>query len=289
MKKYVVFMILSVMLFHLSGCGKKDTVQESVVRTDTVSDDDVQIVNNPLQKGTSYAYDRLSVAFYDILYEDATVKLQFRIDNNGEKPCIVSTADMSINGLMCSEALYVTAEAGQTTEATVEIGNSWFAERNITQIAQVEYRTVVYDTDNNEISRSDVLLAETDYGDYDQQYDNSGMVLYENKGFRLSVRSLRKSKLSEDMELELYCENDTDSSISVMSSDVFVNGKAVKPLFVLTVGANKKAEDSMLFYRSDLEENHIEQIESITAAFKGFNDNLETVFETDRIEIPVQD
>ena len=70
---------------------------------------------------------------------------------------------------------------------------------------------------------------------------------------------------------------------------VSVNGKELEPLFLLTVGPGKKAVDTMVFYQTELMENHIKKIETITASFKAFNEKLETVFEAGPLQIPVSE
>ena len=89
------------------------------------------------------------------------------------------------------------------------------------------------------------------------------------------------------MEIVFYAENNTDSAISIMSGNVSVNGKSIEPLFVMSVGAGKKAVDTMVFYDKDLKELEIGEIQTVEAKFKAFNENLETVFETDAVKVPI--
>ena len=44
---------------------------------------------------------------------------------------------------------------------------------------------------------------------------------------------------------------------------------------------------SQHFYESDLKQNNIDHIETVTARFKAFNEKLETVFNTETVNIPI--
>ena len=43
----------------------------------------------------------------------------------------------------------------------------------------------------------------------------------------------------------------------------------------------------MVFYETDLTQNNIERIKTVTARFKAFNERLETVFDTEPVNVPV--
>ena len=45
--------------------------------------------------------------------------------------------------------------------------------------------------------------------------------------------------------------------------------------------------DTMVFYDKDLKELEIGEIQTVEAKFKAFNENLETVFETDAVKVPI--
>ena len=155
-------------------------------------------------------------------------------------------------------------------------------------IKEIEFIIKVYNKKDEEVAQSEILRIKTDAPwTYKQKYSEEGYVVYEKDGITLSVLEMKKSQLSNDMELVFYAENKTDKAISVMCSDVSINGTPIDPLFVISVGAKKKAVDSMLFYEKDLTQLKITDIKFVRASFKAFDESLATVFETDIIEVPI--
>lgn len=280
------------LLLALAGCGNGKTAdsenQESVVRKTAEQYEGYRVEENPVTESGSFEEGGVSADVTGIVYEDVVTKIGLHIKNESDSPVRVMTANLSINGLMSTDSLFTEVAAQSETDGFVEISNEWFGEMGIQQITEAEFVIKVFDTKNDEIMQSGVITVKTDApASYKQQYDDSGFVIYNENGVRLSARALQKSKLSDDMEIIFYAENDTDSAISIMSDDVSVNGLPMEPLFVMTVGAGKKAVDTMVFYDEDLKENEIAEIDSVDARFKAFNEELETVFETELVKVPI--
>ncbi len=284
-KKIMLFALTGVLMFSMCACGAKE---ETVSIKDADIYSEYKIKETKITDKQDFSAENVSVAIGEITYEDVTTKINFRVKNDREHPVTVTTANLSINGLMSTDAMILTLSAGEEKDSYIQISNQWFGEMNIETIKEIEFVIKVYDERNDEIATSDVLHIETDAPwSYKQKYKEEGYVIYDEKGITLSVVEMKKSKLSNDKELVFYVENKTDKAISIMSSDVAVNGTPIEPLFVISVGAKKKAVDSMLFYEKDLNNLGMTEIKFVRAAFKAFDENLATVFETDIIEVPI--
>ncbi len=289
MKKIICLLLAVLLTFTLASCGKfsKDK-QESVVRKTAEQFSDYQIEQTSLKTAGSYEEGGVSAYVTGISYEDVVTKINLHIKNEADSPLRVMTANLSINGLMSTDSLFSEIPAKSEQDGFIEISNEWFGKMGIEKIAEAEFVVKVFDGGNNEIMQSDVIRVETDVpASFRQKYDSSGFEIYNGNGVKLSARSLSKSELSDDMELVFYAENNTDSAISIMSGDVSVNGTAIEPLFVMSVGAGKKAVDTMVFYDKDLKELNISEIQFVEAQFKAFNESLETVFETEPVKVPI--
>ena len=287
MLKKLTLIVLSVsILLSVCSCGTKE---ESVSIKDANIYGEYKIDEAAITDKHDFSAENVSVTIGEITYEDVTTKINMHIKNERQDKVTVTTADMSINGLMSTEALLLTLDAGEEKDSYIQISNQWFAEMNIETIKAIEFLIKIYDEKDEEIAKSEVFHIKTDAPwTYKQKYEETGYVIYEHKGITISVLEMKKSALSNDMELVFYAENKTDKTISVMSSDVSVNGTPIEPLFVITVGAKKKAIDSMLFYEKDLTEREIKEIKFVRAKFRAFDENLATVFETDTLEVPVK-
>lgn len=288
MRKMICFATALGLALLLVACGGQPAGEKSVVQKTTQQYDGFRPKTAGIKKADSYAEAGISVSVTDISYEDVVTKIGFYLINETDVPVRVGTANFSINGFMCTDGLFCEIPANSEQTATFEISNEWFGKIQIAVIKDMEFVVKVYDIDNNEIQQSDILKVKTDAPfTYRQKYDDSGFEIYKGNGVKISARLLQKSAHSNDLELVFYAENNTDSAISVMSYDVLVNEIPVEPLFVLSVAAGKKAVDTMVFYERDLTQNNIERIEKVTARFKAFNERLETIFDTDPVNVPV--
>lgn len=285
-KKIVLVLLAGVLVLSLCACGTKE---ESVSIKDADIYSEYKIKEATITDKKDFSAENVSVTIGEITYEDVTTKINLHVKNERQDTVTVTTADLSINGLMSTEAMLLTLEAGEEKDSYIQISNQWFGEMNIETIKEIEFLIKVYDERNDEIAKSEVLRIKTDAPwTYKQKYQEDGYIIYDKGGITISVLEMKKSELSNDMELVFYAENKTDKTISVMSSDVSVNGTPIDPLFVMTVGAKKKAVDSMLFYEKDLTEREISKIKFVRAGFRAFDENLETVFETEILEVPIK-
>ena len=286
MKKASMLFITLILIFSVSSCGIKREESVSVKNADLYSE--YKIVETEIKKKDDFSQEGFSLTVTDISYEDVVTKINLKLENNKEEKITVITTDLSVNGLMCNDSLILSMRPMSKNEAFVEISNEWFGEMNITAITDIEFVVKVFDERNEEILKSDILKIKTDAPwTYRQKYEKDGFEIYKKGGISLFAREVKKSELSGDYELVFFAENKTNSTISVMSEEVFVNGKPIEPLFVMTVGKDKKCVDSMLFYEQDLKDAEIKEIKTVKASFKAFDESLKTVFETGVIEIPV--
>ncbi|MBO5734192.1 MAG: hypothetical protein J6R66_04820 [Clostridia bacterium] len=289
LKRMTLIALSAVLMLSVAACGKNIKNKESVSVKESELYSNYQLDETALKESPEFEQGGVKVTMTGITYEDVITKFNYHIKNDTDKKIKVVTTDLSVNGLMCTDAMMIDIDAKSEKDSFIEISNEWFAELNIKTVKDIEFVIRVLDENAEEIIKSDVLKAKTDASKkYKQQYDNEGVVIYKKGGIVLAARELKKSKLSNDMELTFYVENNTDQAFSIMANEVSVNGTPVNPTFVITVGAHKKAVDSMLFHEADLSEGRITEFKTVKASFRAINDNLETVFETKVVEIPIQ-
>lgn len=287
MKKISILFLAFILVFSASSCGIRKEESVSVKETDTYSEFEIDTAD--IKKKDSFSEDGFSLSVADISYEDVVTKINLEIENNREEKITVATTDLSINDLMCNDAMIINMRPMSKNDAYIEISNEWLAKMNIKTISDIEFVVKVFDERSEEILKSDILKIKTDAPwTYRQKYENDGVEIYSAGKIKLFACGVEKSELSGDSELVFYVENKTKSTISIMSEEVSVNGKPIEPLFVMTVGSDKKCVDSMLFYEKDLKDAEINEIEKVEVKFKAFDESLKTVFETEIIEIPVK-
>lgn len=287
-KKAILILISVILLISCSACGNKINDEESVSIKEK-NDSEFKLNAVPLSKKLVFEKDGIKVTLDEILYEDVTTKIVYKIDNKTDKNVKILATDLAVNSIMCTDTLMTEVSSKTEKEAYIEISNEWFINLHISAIKDLEYVIRVLDEEENEILRSDILKANTNAPvSYSQQYSEDGFEIYKENGIVFLANELKNSKLSNDLELSFYVENNTNGQFSIVAQNVKINGKDIAPTFLITVGANKKAVDSMLFEKTKLTQIGVEEIKTIEASFKAFNDSLETVFETNSVQIPVK-
>ena len=287
-KKIISVLLLAVLSVMCASCGNSVKNKESVSVKESELYSNFQLSEAEILEENTFNHEDVTVTLKGITYEDVITKFDFHIKNDSDKKVKIVSTDFSVNGLMCPDSMMVDVEAKSECDNFIQVSNEWFSEMNIETVQDFEYVIRIYDESDNEIFKSEVIKGSADAPkDYEQKYDEEGFVIYNKGGITLSARELKKSKLSDDMELTFYVENNTEQMFNVMAEEVFVNGTPVDPTFVITVGAHKKAVDSMLFHEEDLADGKISEFKTVKASFRAINGNLETIFETDVVEIPV--
>ena len=286
MKRTLVVFLTLILIVLSSSCGIKKEESVSVKDTDLYSE--YKIDTAEIKEKDEFSKEGFSLSVSDISYEDVVTKINLKVKNNKDEEITVTTTDLSVNGLMCNESVILKMRPMSKIETCIEISNEWFKNVNVTTIADIEFVVKVFDEKNEEILTSDVLKIKTDAPwTYRQKYDKNGVSVYKENDITLLAREVKKSELSGDYELVFFAENKSKSTISIMSEEVYVNGKPIEPLFVMTIANGKKCVDSMLFYEKDLKGAEIKEIKTVKAKFKAFDETLKTVFETELLEIPV--
>jgi len=286
-KKIVLLLLTAIVFMSFTACNLNNKESVSVKESEMYKEFDIE--KTQIKEENVFSKDGITVSLKNISYGDVETALNFDIKNDTDKKIKVVTSDFSVNGLMCLDAMMTDVNERAQKQGKINISNEWLYDMGIKSIADIEYIIKIYDENNEEILSSDILKVKTDAPwHHSQSYDKDGVKIYNKGGLLLSVKNIKKSSHSNDTEIVFYAENNTDRTISIMATEVFVNKKPIEPVFVITVGPKKKAVDSMLFYESDLSSAQISEITSVNAKFKAVNDSLETVFETENVEIPVK-
>ena len=86
-------------------------------------------------------------------------------------------------------------------------------------------------------------------------------------------------------EVKLLIENNTNTDYCIQTRNMSVNGYMMDPVFSPDVAAGKKANDSITFYKTQLEENDIDRIDQMEFNFYIFSwdDMLDSGFDTETI------
>ncbi len=111
-------------------------------------------------------------------------------------------------------------------------------------------------------------------------------VLYDENDIKITATGIDVEDTVYGAELKLLIENNSSQDITVQTGNVSVNGYMMSAIMSANVVAGKKANDTLTFYSSELEECGIDQIATIEVSFVFLNsDSYETISTSDMITV----
>ncbi len=140
--------------------------------------------------------------------------------------------------------------------------------------------------DISTVTTSDASGTGADAGSSKEAVTVAEQVLYDANNVKITATGLSEDDSWLGTSLTLLIENNSDQSLTIQARDANVNGYMVDTSMSANVAAGMKANDSLVFQTSGLEECGIEQIASMEFSFTMLNsDTFETVFDSDVITV----
>lgn len=306
MKKYILIIGLSVVL---AGCSSntgadnttaQSKTEESAKETtegeeeekeeDTTAEEAQNDARATVEETVLYDQDGVKVTLNGIDFEGSFFgpELNVLIENNSDKTVTVQTSDgCSINGYMADPMLSCEVTAGKKANDTITLSGSIFENANITDIATIDLKLHVYDSEAwKKIGEGEFVTVNTSIVEtYVQEYDDSGEVIFEAEGIKVISKGLREEESLFGPEIEFYVENNSDKEIYLQAGESSINGFMVDGMMSCNVRPGKKAITSLSFFSSDLEANGIEAIEEIDLIFKILDSGFGTIATSDMITL----
>ena len=142
----------------------------------------------------------------------------------------------------------------------------------IKEINAIQFQFIVYVNSFSESYYTDIIdVALEGNEDYVQEYDNSGVIVYEDDVIEIVSKGLDESGTA----IMLYSHNKTDDFIILQARDTSIDGFMVDPTMSFEIPAGAYIIDRMKFSPSDLEDNDLESIDNVESGFiiyaKGFS------------------
>lgn len=210
------------------------------------------------------------------------------IENNSDKDLTIQTRNSSVNGYMIDLQMSCDVAAGKKANDEMSIYSSSLEASGIDTISEIEFSFHIIDGKSwDTIADSDLITITTSaYGSYEQTYDDSGNILYDNNNIKIVSKGMATDDSFMGPEFLLYIENNSDQPITVQARDTSVNGFMVNPSISADVMPGKKIVDSISFMSSELEDNQITDIESIETSFHIFySDSWENIEDTEPLSL----
>ena len=214
--------------------------------------------------------------------------LKLLIENNSGQDLTVQCRNASVNGYMCETMMSTDVANGKKANDTLTFDADQLALSGVDAIGEMEFSLHIFDADTwDTYLDTDPIIVKTSLaGTFEQEYDDSGDVVYSSDGIYIIVKGLTDdaSWLGSSIMVEVI--NATDSGITVQARDTSINGFMVSPFFSCDVCAGKRAIDDITFSSSELEDNDIETIEDVELSFHVFDlESWETIVDTDVVKV----
>lgn len=192
-------------------------------------------------------------------------ELRLLVENDSARNMLLTADSVSANGYMMPGAsLYAEVAAGKKANESLTLMSSELEQSGIEILSELQFYLTLQDPETwDTVQTSDLLTVTTSAQGHVQDVDDSGDVVYEDKGYKVVCKGLKKD-IIWDGTVVFYMENNTGREVSIYAENVSVNG------FMQDVGMwsdlrpNTRMIDGMsMLDLSDLELESTDEIKSI--------------------------
>lgn len=276
MKKRTIIAVVAALVIGgtmFGGCGSSETTVDQEIsgsRSDSKKEESKEVT---VEETVLMDANEIKITVKGL--EDGLfgTDLKLLIENNGDQNVTVQARNSSVNGFMVDTMMSQDVAAGKKANTTLTFSTSGLKDGNITTIANMEFSFHIFDTETwDTYYDSEMILVETSAAEnYTQTFDDSGTEFYNANGIRIVGKGLSSEDSFFGPGLIVYIENETGQNITVQARDTSVNGFMIDTSMSQDVVAGKKALTAVTFFSSSLEENAIEEIESVETSFVIFD------------------
>lgn len=211
--------------------------------------------------------------------------LKVLVKNNRDTSVTVQVCDSVINGVMVDSMLSCDVEAGEQVNDGILFSSNDVEAAGIEVIKEIEFEFHVVDADSwDTIFDSDTVKITTSADpSFVQAYDDSGLLVLDQNGFKVVINSLQGT------DVYLYIENNSTTDATIGIRKISVNGIFMEPIFSADVLAGKKAFDKITFLESDLNDNNIVSISELELIFHIYDiKTWGTICESEPINVAIE-
>lgn len=295
MKKSLVFLLAIIMLFVFAGCTSPAASSSQPVQSVSVSSEPQASTSAAAPAGDATIEEMVLVDQDGIkitalsLDLDNTFgpELKVLVENNTDKAITVQVRDVSINGMMVDSIFSCDVEPGKKSNSAITFMGSSLEKNGIVDIGTIELKFHAFNSDSHDLvfDTEDIVIETSLAGAVGQSTPESATVIYDQDGIKISFVAFDPEAFM-GLEVKFIIENNTDTAITVQARDTSINGFMVDGIMSSEVMPGKTANDELTFLSSSLEDNNIDEIESVELKFHIFeSDTHASIADTDIITL----
>ena len=281
MSKMLLALLLVFVMLLATACGVDGEVKPpaNVNGDSSATSGDAGSNNGDNSNNTENGADQEVTLAESVLYEADGIKVTVKgledglmgteikmlIENDSTKNILITSDSVSANGyMMPGAALYAEVAAGKKANESLTLMSSELDQSGIKTLSQMQFYLQIQDPETWEtIKTTDLITLTTSAADYVQPVDDSGDVVYNDKGYKVVCKGL-KQDIIWDGTVVFYMENISGKSVSIYAENVSVNGFMTEAGLWSDLRPNTKIVDGMsMLDLSDLEITNIDEIKNI--------------------------
>lgn len=287
MKRIIMVVGMIGMLFAFSACGGTEetaTISEESTSQETSETETIEETILVDQGG-------LRIIAKELVDDPISGRgIKVYVENNSSQNLGVNCNSLVVNGYMMTDWFSSSVAAGKKENEMIYLLSDGMKQAGITTISDVALQFHVYDEDTYEtvFDTEEVELKTSAYGTVEQPVLDEGKELLNQDGVRIVGKYIQEDTFW-GAGIVLFIENQSGKDIVVQCDHMSINGFMATQLFSSTVNHGRMALDEISILSSDLEENGIENIETIELTFQVLDEStFMPIFETSPVSFQVE-
>lgn len=289
MKKILTFVWMLAMCLVLTACGSKETKPTTPINQTVPTLTASEQTEPVLPEQVIYDADGIRITVKGMEEKTMTgTNVKILLENGTDRNVVFSGDLFVVNGITVPGYLYAEAAAGTWKNDAIEFYTDALNSSGISYIGEIRgYDTRIVDTDTYETLATvslELTTAHAQEGAY--SHDESGVKLYEDQGILVAAQMISEEFYGRTARL--LVKNETGKDIIVEAENISVNGYTVDAWLYDTVVADTVRFCQLDLFQSGLEENGIDQIETISFRLNFLDEsNFDTIAQSEVLTVEV--
>lgn len=289
MKKILTFVWMLAMCLVLTACGSKETKPTTPINQTVPTLTASEQTEPVLPEQVIYDADGIRITVKGMEEKTMTgTNVKILLENGTDRNVVFSGDLFVVNGITVPGYLYAEAAAGTRKNDAIEFYTDALNSSGISYIGEIRgYDTRIVDTDTYETLATvslELTTAHAQEGAY--SHDESGVKLYEDQGILVAAQMISEEFYGRTARL--LVKNETGKDIIVEAENISVNGYTVDAWLYDTVVADTVRFCQLDLFQSGLEENGIDQIETISFRLNFLDEsNFDTIAQSEVLTVEV--
>ena len=287
MKRFFALTLSILMLLSMTACGgakepaPTDATSAATVpvtestdaptETPTEAPTEAPVIRNEFANVVLVDDENVTFTIVKAAHNDHMgMQLQVQCVNKTDRSLIFSWDQVSVCGFMYDPLWAEEVAAGKTANSTVDLDTYKLEQMGVYSVDEITFTLRVIDSEN----WMEEPLVQEGFTVYPtgltpetlvmpQRADTVGQTVIADDDNIRFVIEWADTEDSSAFTVYVYMENKTGRNLMYAWDLVSVNGYMIDPFWAMSVSAGKKACSEITFYRSDLENNGIEDVTDI--------------------------